>query len=196
MKDIQFKMLKFAEILDEQGKHEESDTITDLAQLSKNEQQALIGSKQAEALYAFMAWLTTRSEETKFGENNDCAPAAELVNKFCQSQGWDILPERDNGGEGFRWTDDLKPYPEEDRVPYSEEEAKKHSNETPVIASSTPVSKVEKQGISKDEFDKNISDSSFVSFTSNNIIPISSINKAPAYGRQEIDDLRKVRHKF
>lgn len=46
-----------------------------------------IGSKQAQALYAFVGWLTTRDKEVSLGATNDCAPIAELVSKFCDSQG-------------------------------------------------------------------------------------------------------------
>ena len=115
IKNITLEMLRFAENLDKQEQYKVSDAIVDLAQLSTSEQKAYIGSKQAEALYAFMGWMTTREEESgPFGGNNNCAPAAELVSRFCESQGWEILPDKrdDDGNIENIWTDDLKPYPE------------------------------------------------------------------------------------
>lgn len=58
----------------------------------------------AEALFAFMGWLTSRSEIAgPFSEVHPAAPAADLVSEFCQSQGW-------TGPDGD-WTQKLKPYP-------------------------------------------------------------------------------------
>ena len=37
----------------------------------------------SEALYAFMAWLTYRSEVSIFSSNHNAAPAADRVNEFC-----------------------------------------------------------------------------------------------------------------
>ena len=52
-----------------------------------------------------MAWLTTRKEESgPFGSNNECGSAAELVGKFCDSQGWDVDDDFPKG---------LKPYPKD-----------------------------------------------------------------------------------
>lgn len=39
----------------------------------------------SEALYGFCGWLTTRKEITKMGSKNNCAPIADLVNKFCKT---------------------------------------------------------------------------------------------------------------
>ena len=38
----------------------------------------------SEAVYGFAAWLTTRSEITKMGADEDCAPIAQLVGEFCK----------------------------------------------------------------------------------------------------------------
>ncbi len=39
----------------------------------------------SEALYGFGAWLTTRDESVTFGANNDCAPMADLIGRFCKA---------------------------------------------------------------------------------------------------------------
>jgi len=51
----------------------------------------------SEALYAFMGWLTTRSERTVLSRTDDCAIAADLVDEFCKANS---LPEPREG-----WTD-------------------------------------------------------------------------------------------
>jgi len=38
----------------------------------------------SEAVYGFVAWLTTRSENVSMGAGNDCAPIADLVKEFCE----------------------------------------------------------------------------------------------------------------
>lgn len=74
-----------------------------------------IGSRQAEALYAFMAWLTCREERSgPFSSRDNAAQGVELVVKFCGSQGWDIIPERDDcNNKDNLWVEDLKPYPKD-----------------------------------------------------------------------------------
>lgn len=118
------EMLKYAEELDKNKKYKDADNITDLAEMSLSDQKNYIGSKQAEALFAFMGWLTGRDERSgPFSSHDNAASAAELVGRFCESQGWDIIPERDTGDpKDFNWTDDLKPYPEDDKPVYSTEE--------------------------------------------------------------------------
>ena len=39
----------------------------------------------SEALYGFMAWLTTRKEEVIFSAYHNAAPAADLVKQFCET---------------------------------------------------------------------------------------------------------------
>ncbi len=38
----------------------------------------------SEAIFGFMAWLTTRKEIVTFGSNQNCAPAVELIEEFCK----------------------------------------------------------------------------------------------------------------
>lgn len=52
----------------------------------------------AEAIYAFMAWLTTREEEITLSGHHDTVPGMEAVQTFCAVQGlgspkegWDRL---------------------------------------------------------------------------------------------------------
>lgn len=66
--------------------------------------QIVVGENSpSEALYAFGAWLTTRSKPLIIGSNHDAAPVADLVNKFCISQRWA------NPREG--WEKHFQPYP-------------------------------------------------------------------------------------
>ena len=44
----------------------------------------------AEAVYGFVAWLTTREERTVMSAKDDCAPIAELIKRFCAENN---LPE-------------------------------------------------------------------------------------------------------
>lgn len=37
----------------------------------------------SEAVYGFVAWLTTRKEQTILSSSNDCAPVCDLIKKFC-----------------------------------------------------------------------------------------------------------------
>ncbi len=53
----------------------------------------------SEAVYGFMAWLTTREEEETFSARHDAAPAALLAGEFCQTNG--LVDPRDD------WTDRL-----------------------------------------------------------------------------------------
>ena len=41
----------------------------------------------SEALYGFMAWLTTQQVETTVGSSQDCAPIVELIDTFCKTNG-------------------------------------------------------------------------------------------------------------
>jgi hypothetical protein len=43
----------------------------------------------SEAIYGFLGWLTTRPEVTKFGGACDCAPAAQLADKWCKENDLD-----------------------------------------------------------------------------------------------------------
>lgn len=51
----------------------------------------------SEAVYGFVAWLTTRSEATTMGASHDCASLVPLITKFCETNGLDAPRER--------WTD-------------------------------------------------------------------------------------------
>jgi len=62
----------------------------------------------SEALYGFIAWLTTRKEILTLGSSKDCAPFPPLIAKFCEVNGleeprpgWDLalkhVEEDDNG---------------------------------------------------------------------------------------------------
>jgi len=50
----------------------------------------------SEAVYGFCGWLTTRKQETRMGENNDCAPIADLIDQFCNEN---RLPDPVDGWE-------------------------------------------------------------------------------------------------
>ncbi len=60
---------------------------------------------QASAITAFAAWLTCRKEAVTFGSTHDAAPAAELVGRFCEAQGYGRVSEN--------FPKNLKPYPPE-----------------------------------------------------------------------------------
>jgi hypothetical protein len=56
------------------------------------------------ALYAFMGWLTSRTQVSgPFSALHSASAAAELVNEFCKSQDWEIKSED--------WLKYLKDYP-------------------------------------------------------------------------------------
>lgn len=59
------------------------DRIEDLlkALMAAPEVMQLSGS---EALFGFIAWLTTREEEVTLGSERDCARPAELIDEFCK----------------------------------------------------------------------------------------------------------------
>lgn len=57
----------------------------------------------AEAVYAFAGWLTSRDKPITMGSTHDAAPVADLVMRFCESQGF--TPPRPE------WHKDIKPYP-------------------------------------------------------------------------------------
>ncbi len=62
----------------------------------------------SEAVYAFAAWLTCRREAVIFGATYEASPAAEAVEAFVKSQGFE--PPRHD------YTRMLKPYPAEDET--------------------------------------------------------------------------------
>lgn len=43
--------------------------------------------KAADALYGFVAWLTTREKPITFGAHHHCGPAADAVKEFLDKQG-------------------------------------------------------------------------------------------------------------
>ena len=47
-----------------------------------------------EAIYSFVSWLTTRSDQITISRHNDSAPALALVERFRKLNGWD--PPREN----------------------------------------------------------------------------------------------------
>ncbi len=53
----------------------------------------------SEAVYGFVAWLTTRDTAETFSAEHDAAPAADLVAEFCKTNG--LAEPRDD------WTDRL-----------------------------------------------------------------------------------------
>ncbi len=63
---------------------------------TRNMDNEMTGS---EAVYGFMAWLTTREAEETFSAHHDAAPAAELVAEFCKVN--NLTEPRDD------WTDRL-----------------------------------------------------------------------------------------
>jgi hypothetical protein len=63
----------------------------------------------AEALYYFMAYLTSRKQESgPFSAHHDAALAAELVDFFCQTQGWG---DGSAGGVRSCYPSNLRPFP-------------------------------------------------------------------------------------
>jgi hypothetical protein len=124
--DIELDMLTFAQILDNDGQYELSDELHNIVEAAKRKTNVNIGSKQAEAIYAFMAWLTTRKEESgPFGNKCECSEAAELVDEFCKSQGWKVKDDR--------WFKKLKPYPK-DKIKtasiYTEEQISEYEDDS------------------------------------------------------------------
>lgn len=78
------------ELADEMHSHSENITFT--AQEKRNELTA------SEALFGFSAWLSTRQEKTVFSSSSNCAPIAELIKDFLNSnqlseprKGWENL---------------------------------------------------------------------------------------------------------
>lgn len=56
------------------------------------------------ALFGFMGWLTSREQVSgPFSANHNAKQAADLVQQFCESQGWEVKSEN--------WVDKLKDYP-------------------------------------------------------------------------------------
>ncbi len=47
----------------------------------------------SEAVYMFVAWITTRKEEVAAGGNTDCAVWPELIGRFCDHNS--LVPPRD-----------------------------------------------------------------------------------------------------
>lgn len=43
------------------------------------------GITPSEALYGFVAWLTTRKTPTTFGGSSDCAEASRLLTEWCEA---------------------------------------------------------------------------------------------------------------
>ena len=43
----------------------------------------------AEALYGFVAWLTTRFDQATFSQHNNSADALELVERYRKANDWD-----------------------------------------------------------------------------------------------------------
>lgn len=39
----------------------------------------------SEAIYGFVAWLTTRDEITTMGADHDCTPLPPLIDEFCKA---------------------------------------------------------------------------------------------------------------
>lgn len=39
----------------------------------------------SEAIYGFCGWLTSREEKTVMSSGDDCAPIADLIEKFCNT---------------------------------------------------------------------------------------------------------------
>lgn len=77
----------------------ERETIALRAELAARDEAVL----PAEALFAFMGWLTCRDETVRFGATENAAIAAELIDQFCKSQEWKE-PRQE-------WMDRIKPYP-------------------------------------------------------------------------------------
>ncbi len=53
----------------------------------------------SEALYGFIAWLTTRKEEVTFSGHHEASIAADLIDRFCKTN--HLTEPRDN------WSDNL-----------------------------------------------------------------------------------------
>jgi hypothetical protein len=63
---------------------------------------------EAGAIYAFMGWLTSRTEISgPFGGALECSDVVPLITAFCKSQGWEADLEADP-----HWYKRLLPYPD------------------------------------------------------------------------------------
>lgn len=58
----------------------------------------------SEALFGFMAWLTSRKEILTIGATEDCAPFPELIKEFCERNnlvepvdGWEKILKHPSG---------------------------------------------------------------------------------------------------
>ena len=51
----------------------------------------------SEAVYGFVAWLSCRKDKTTISSKHDCAPLAELIDKFCKTN--KLTEPRDNWQE-------------------------------------------------------------------------------------------------
>lgn len=51
----------------------------------KNKKMTKQEMNASEAVYGFAAWLTCRKEKTTFSSKHNCAPIAELVKLFCET---------------------------------------------------------------------------------------------------------------
>lgn len=65
-----------------------SDEIAALSKMSPGCMVVEAGVLPSEALYGFAAWLTCRDEEVCIGASNECGIVAELVQRYCESQGF------------------------------------------------------------------------------------------------------------
>ena len=109
-------MLKFADVLDKRSEYRLSDTITNIVIASSKKDKVDIGVEQSKALFAFMAWLTMRKEESgPFSAKHNASQAADLVAEFCKSQDWEL------SGESYDF-DDFKPYPRDRKASRDEDD--------------------------------------------------------------------------
>ena len=63
----------------------------------------------SEAIFGFMAWMTTRGEVLKIGASCDAAPFPPLIDTFCKANG--LIEPREN------WTDFLTHPPDDPTAP-------------------------------------------------------------------------------
>ena len=65
----------------------------------------------SEALYGFMGWLTSRQGTLTLGGSHDCAPAADVVNEFCDAN--DLAEPRSGWHRNFVHPQNKEDYPNE-----------------------------------------------------------------------------------
>lgn len=90
-------LCKYASMEDSRGNYEIADAADQLIRMAALNQKEKLSAAKMFALYGFMGWLTSRKEKSgPFSDTDEAAPAAELVDEYCKSQGWEV-PDNPDG---------------------------------------------------------------------------------------------------